>query len=292
MLMTINLSQCLLSVQQAHEVRICVCLPNRVFDTIIPLLNYSGVHMKIRIITKYILIGVVTIIFVGFLGMLIWSKTGTYPARMAALSASESTDRVSVTQDKLIVFTPSEKVDTGLIFYPGGLVEPIAYAPVLHKIAESGVLVIITPMPLNLAIFNTGAANSVIDNYPGVSNWILAGHSLGGASAAIFAENNPNTIDALTLWDSYPADSADLSDNAIPVLSIFGTTNNIPNTENFNDKKYLLPANTTFFGIEGANHAQFGDYGPQKGDVAASISLIEQHKQVAKITMDFITDLP
>ena len=244
--------------------------------------------MNIKKIIKFTLIGIITIIIIGILGMLVWSKTGTYPARMDALSALESTDRVTITQDKWIVFEPEEETDTGLIFYPGGLVEPTAYAPILHQIAEEGVLVIITPMPLNLAIFNTGAANAVIDAYPQISTWILAGHSLGGASAAIFAENNPKTIVAIALWDSYPPDSADLSDNTISVISIFGTPNNIPNTENFNDKRHLLPADTTFIGIEGANHAQFGDYGPQKGDVVASIGLAEQHEQVAEIMLDFI----
>lgn len=244
--------------------------------------------MSIKKVIKFTLITFVSILIIGVLGMLVWSKTGTYPARKVALSALESSDRIAITQDKLIVFTPVEETDTGVIFYPGGLVEPTAYAPILHKIAEEGVLVIITPMPLNLAIFNTGAANAVIDTYPQISTWILAGHSLGGASAAIFAENYPNRIDALALWDSYPPDSADLSDNAISVISIFGTTNNIPNTENFDDKKHLLPEYTIFIGIEGANHAQFGDYGPQKGDVIASMSLAEQHEKVAEIMLDFI----
>jgi hypothetical protein len=244
--------------------------------------------MKINKIIKYSLIGFVSIIIIGVLGMLVWSTTGTYPARMVALSALQSTDRVTITQDRWIVFEPEMDTETGLIFYPGGLVEPSAYAPILHQIAEEGVLVIITPMPLNLAIFNTGAANAVIDAYPHISTWILAGHSLGGASAAIYAENNPERIDAIAFWDSYPADSADLSDNNISVISIFGTTNNFPNTENLIDKKHLLPADTIFIGIEGANHAQFGDYGPQKGDIVASISLAKQHEQVAEIMLDFI----
>ena len=244
--------------------------------------------MNIKKILKYALIGLITIIIIGVLGMLVWSKTGTYPARMVAWSALESTDRVTITQDKWIVFEPVEETETGLIFYPGGLVEPSAYAPILHQIAEEGVLVIITPMPLNLAILNTGAANAVIDAYPHITTWILAGHSLGGASSAIFAENNPEKIEAIALWDSYPPDSADLSDNTISAISIFGTTNNFPNTENFNDKKHLLPANTRFIGIEGASHAQFGDYGPQKGDVIPSLSLAEQHEQVAEIMLEFI----
>jgi hypothetical protein len=225
--------------------------------------------MNIKKIIKYLVIGFITIIIIGVLGMLVWSKTGTYPARMVALSALESTDWVTITQDKWIVFEPVNETEIGLIFYPGGLVEPSAYALILHQIAEEGLLVIITPMPLNLAIFNTGAANAVIDAYPYISTWIIAGHSLGGASAAIFTENNPKRIDAIALWDSYPPDSADLSDNTISGISIFSATNNFPNTENFNDKKHLLPAETLFIGIEGANHAQFGDYGPQKGDVVA-----------------------
>jgi len=244
--------------------------------------------VRIKNFFKYTLIGLAAIIIIGILGMLVWAKTGTYPARSVALTALESTDRLTISQDNWIVFTPVESTETGLIFYPGGLVEPTAYAPILRKIAEKGVLVVITPMPLNLAILNTGAANSVIDDYPYVTTWILAGHSLGGTSATIFAENNPTIIDAIALWDSYPADSADLSNNDIHAICIFGTTNDVPNIDNFNDKKHLLPANTIFVGIEGANHAQFGDYGPQTGDVAASISLAEQHEQVAEIMLDFI----
>jgi hypothetical protein len=244
--------------------------------------------MKARKVLQFTLIGFASIIAIGVLGMLVWAKTGTYPARAVALSALESTDSVTTTQGRLIAFTPVEKTETGLIFYPGGLVEPTAYAPILRKIAENGVLVVITPMPLNLAILNTGAANAVIDNHAEISTWILAGHSLGGASAAIFAENNPTRIDAIAFWDSYPPDSADLSDNAISAISIFGTTDDLPNTENFNDKRHLLPADTEFVAIEGANHAQFGDYGPQKGDVVASISMAEQHEKVAEIMLDFI----
>jgi hypothetical protein len=244
--------------------------------------------MNIKKIIKYTFIGLLIILVIGVLGVVVWSKTGTYPAREVAEAALESTDRVTIKQDRWIVFEPDQETETGMIFYPGGLVEPIAYAPILHKIAENGVLVIITPMPLNLAILNTGAANAVIEAYPQISTWILAGHSLGGASAAIFAENNPGAIDAIVFWDSYPPDNSDLSDNTISALSIFGTTNNFPNTENFNDKKHLLPPDTKFIAIEGANHAQFGDYGPQKGDVAASISLADQHERVAEIMLDII----
>jgi hypothetical protein len=247
--------------------------------------------MKVRKIIKYSLIGLASILIITVLSLFLWSKTGTYPARDIAVSVMQSTDRVSVTQEKNIVFTPSEQTETGLIFYPGGLVDPAAYAPVLHKLAEEGLLVIITPMPLNLAIFNTGTANAVIEAYPQISTWILAGHSLGGASAGIFAGNNPAAIEALAFWDSYPPDSADLSDYNIPVISIYGTSNGNPNTDNFNEKRHLLPSNTVFIPIEGASHAQFGDYGPQKGDVTPTLSLAEQHEQVVELMLDFIRQL-
>jgi pimeloyl-ACP methyl ester carboxylesterase len=128
----------------------------------------------------------------------------------------------------------------------------------------------------------------VQDAYPEISTWILAGHSLGGATAGIFAENNPGRVDALILWDSYPPDSADLSDNDLAVLSIYGTTDGFPNTDNFDEKRGLLPSNTEFVAIEGASHAQFGDYGPQKGDVVPSLSLADQHQQVFEVILEFI----
>jgi len=80
--------------------------------------------MKVRKIFKTTIIGLTSILVIGVLGIFLWSKIGTYPAQDVALSALESTDRVTVTQDKTIVFTPVEGTMTGLVFYPGGLVEP------------------------------------------------------------------------------------------------------------------------------------------------------------------------
>jgi predicted alpha/beta-hydrolase family hydrolase len=150
------------------------------------------------------------------------------------------------------------------------------------------VLVVITPMPLNLAIFNTKAAAGVITDFPYISRWILTGHSLGGAAAAIFSDNDPAKIDGIVFWDSYPPNSSNLTDIDIPVLSIYGTMDGFPNTKNFNDKRQLIPTEAIFNPIEGAYHAQFGDYGPQKGDVVAKINMKEQHDIVAKIMLDFI----
>jgi len=206
--------------------------------------------MKLKKILKYTIITMLALVLVSILGLFIWSKTGTYPAGPVATNALESSQSVYVSQDGWIVFSPARETKAGLIFYPGGLVEPQAYAPVLHRIAQDGVLVVIIPMPFNLAIFDTGAANDVIAYYPSIETWFLAGHSLGGAAASIFADNNPSAIAGLALWDSYPPDSADLSDNVLPAISIFGTTNGVPNTDNFEQKQNLLPDTTTFGPID------------------------------------------
>jgi len=131
--------------------------------------------VKIKKAIKFISFGLLTILVIGVLGIFLWSKIGTYPAGEVATAALQSTNRVTVTQDRWIIFTPVEMGETGLIFYPGGLVEPAAYAPILHKISEEGVLVIIVPMPLNLAILNPGAADAVIGNYPKYHNGFLPG---------------------------------------------------------------------------------------------------------------------
>ena len=114
---------------------------------------------------------------------------------------------------------------------------------------------------------------------------------MGGAAAGIYAENNPGKIDGLAIWDSYPPDSADLSNNDIAVISIHGTTNGIPNTDNFDDKRNLVPADTIFAPIEGASHAQFGDYGPQTGDVVPVISMADQHERVVELMMGFLGEV-
>lgn len=247
--------------------------------------------MKSKKILRNVLMVIGALLLALILGLVAWSAVGTYPAHDVALSALQSPSQVTVDQGKWITFTPAQETNTGLIFYPGGLVEPAAYAPVLKDIAMNGVLVVITPMPLNLAILNTSAADAVLDAYPEITTWVLAGHSLGGAAASIYAENNTAHLAGLALWDSYPPDSSDLSDNDLSVLSIYGTTDGFPNTDNFDQKRGLLPAGTSFIAIEGASHAQFGDYGPQKGDVQPSISLAEQHRRVGEIMLDFISHL-
>jgi hypothetical protein len=135
-------------------------------DIKIPQQVHQGAIMRAKKAIKITLLGLLVFVVIAVLGLLVWSSTSAYPARQVALSALNSSESVTVTQDQWITFTPFSMAEKGLIFYPGGLVEPAAYAPVLHRIAQEGVLVMIVPMPLNLAILNPGAANGVMDHYP------------------------------------------------------------------------------------------------------------------------------
>ena len=94
-------------------------------------------------------------------GAIIWGISwATYarPPLPEALAALESSDLVEVSLDPWLTFTPTGEVTTGLIFYPGGRIDPRGYANMMHCIAEEGYLVIVPSMPINMAIFDTNKA--------------------------------------------------------------------------------------------------------------------------------------
>ena len=86
-------------------------------------------------------------------------------------------------QDGNWVFVP-ESPTAGLIFYPGGKVENTAYAPLLHDLAEDGILCVLVKMPCNLAVLDRNAADSIperfSDSHRLVHQWALAGRGHGG----------------------------------------------------------------------------------------------------------------
>ena len=98
---------------------------------------------------------------------------------------------------------------------------PEAYGPLAQDIAGHGYLVVITPMPFNLAVFGIGAADGVIAAHPEVTTWAMAGHSLGGSMAAQYVSGNPDAIRGLAFWAAYAA--TDLSALDLSVVSIYGS---------------------------------------------------------------------
>ncbi len=178
---------------------------------------------------------------------------------------------------------------TGLIFYPGGRVDYRAYAPALRKIAEQGIIVFLVRVRLNLAFFDIEAGAPLLKNIEGVDLWAVGGHSLGGVAASIFAQNHPE-VRGLVFWASYPADER-FRATGLPALSVYGTRDGLARPEQIDQSRALLPDTALFVPIEGGNHAQFGDYGPQPGDLPAAIRPEEQWTQIAHETANFLKAL-
>ncbi|KAF2956906.1 alpha/beta fold hydrolase [Marinitoga sp. 38H-ov] len=202
-----------------------------------------------------------------------------------------SNEKINVIiKDNIINFQPKIKKEIGIIFYPGGLVSPEAYAPLCFNLSKEGYDVFLIKMPLNLAVFNINAAKKIIDkvNY---KNWLIIGHSLGGAMASKFIYDNPDLISGLILLASYPAETNNLSNYNIKVLSIYGELDGLATKEKIEKYKLLLPKNTKYIMINGGNHSNFGYYGFQKGDNKSTITKEKQQKIILKEILSFLSNL-
>lgn len=229
---------------------------------------------------------VLGLIIVALIFIVAFFTTSYEPSTQAMANLEDST-LVDVTENNFISFTPENTTaTTGLIIYPGAKVEPEAYAPLANKIAQAGYEVIITPMPLNFAIFDSNAADEVISKFPNIKNWVISGHSLGGVMAAKYASENSN-IKGVIFYASYPQGD-ELKDSNIEVTSIYGSLDGVADLEKIIGSKDLLPTSTTFVEITGGNHAQFGSYGEQSGDNPAEISADEQIEKAANASIELL----
>jgi pimeloyl-ACP methyl ester carboxylesterase len=238
--------------------------------------------MKIIKRIALVLVIVVALLSIGFV---VWAETPLGPAP-EALAALKSDSQVTVTTNDFITFKPSNlQPSTAFIFYPGGRVDYRSYAAPLRAIAEQGYLVVLVPVRLNLAFFDINAANPVFEKYPEIQHWIVGGHSLGGVASALFAKDHPQ-VEGIIFWASYPADDS-LKNSDLKMLSIYGT-NDMAGMAKFDETKSLLTADAKYVVMDGGNHAQFGDYGPQPGDNAATISRADQQAQIVSSVVSFL----
>jgi dienelactone hydrolase len=206
------------------------------------------------------------------------------PTLPEADRALESSASVLVEEtDGRLTFRPTDGAATGLIFYPGGKVVPRAYAPAAREIAERGFLVVIPRMPLNLAVLDIGAADTIMADHPEVDSWVLGGHSLGGAMAAQYASEHGPEVEGLVLWAAYSA--ADLSSLRLEVAVIYGSRDN--GRDGFVSEEALarLPGRPQLIEIAGGNHAGFGWYSGQPNDPEADIARTEQQRIAVEATV-------
>lgn len=210
-----------------------------------------------------------------------------YPAGEAAAAAMQvQTDAVSIEQAGHVTWFVPDAPTAGLIFYPGGKVEAAAYAPLLRACARRGILCALVQMPANLAVLDANAADGLQQAYPDLETWYMAGHSLGGAMAAGYAAGHAGEFAGLVLLAAYS--TKDLTSTGLSVLSLYGTEDGVLNRDAYEDNRANLPADTVEVILEGGCHAQFGSYGPQRGDGTPTLSGEEQIRQTAEAIAAFL----
>lgn len=213
-----------------------------------------------------------------------YSKANITSSAFMAINYGENYIRPHRLENQ-IVLAP-EEAKAGLIFYPGGKVEADAYIPLMMACAQQDIFCVIAEMPFYLAVFDKDAAGNIINEYPEIESWYIAGHSLGGSMAASYAAENADSLDGIILLGAYS--TADLSDTELEALSIYGSVDGVMNKKNYNKYKTNLPENYSEYVIEGGNHAFYGVYGTQRGDGKATVTNEEQIKITAQKIIEFI----
>lgn len=194
-------------------------------------------------------------------------------------------ERVLDEDGSLIAYVPEGEIKAGFVFYPGAMVEPEAYDPLLRACAEKGIVSILVKMPYNLAFFGVNKGVGATEYFPEVEEWYIGGHSLGGAMAASCASSS-DAFDGVVLLAAYS--TSDVTD--LRVLSVYGNKDQVLNMAKYNDNKKNLPAGFDEFVINGGNHAYFGMYGGQDSNLIGTVSNEEQIRMTAQYIFDFITE--
>ena len=217
------------------------------------------------------------------------------PAHPVALAALTSTESVTVSERDWIVFSPATTAATkGLIFYPGGECDERGYAELLAAIAAEGYLVVLVPMPLQLAVLAPGRASSVIEAFPGIDTWAIGGHSLGGAMAARYVFNNPGAMDGLLFWDAYPPETDDISQRELAVRLVHRANEAGEMPDYYNQYIPLLPAHMDYAPLAGAVHINFGRFIPAerfRQDGEPTMPIEEQHRRIVDASINFMVQL-
>ena len=218
-------------------------------------------------------------ILIGLAGIILHVKTYQPTA-----SANQASQAATVTQNVTTFKAKNSRLT--VVFYPGGLVEPASYSNWASQLAQAGYTVKIVHFPLNLAVLAPNQAKKVVGPH---EQYVIGGHSLGGAMAARYAaQADKKNLKGVFLLAAYADQKGRLDHSDLPVLSITASRDGVLNWANYRANKKYLPRDTTFTTISGGNHGGFGSYGHQQGDQAPHISNTTQQQQVAHLLIKWL----
>jgi hypothetical protein len=229
---------------------------------------------------------IIRILWITFGILSILWMANSFRARGFDRSILEGDELVSVEETNILIhFQPNQNEQpAGFIFFPGGMVQPEAYAPMSREIAGQGFNVFIVKLPFGAAPLESQEtrvreqALEIMNSNGSIGQWIVGGHSRGAAIAARFAQLHGESFDGLVLiGTSHPKEAAfDLSTSTLAVTKIYASNDGLASSHEVEANAVYLPEDTTWVLIEGGNHSQFGYYGSQLGDGTATISREEQ----------------
>ncbi len=243
---------------------------------------------------KFSLAAIVLVLLLALGGFWIWGQANLAAASPAALAALNADPAVTVSTENWVVFKPSNSSPrTGVIFYPGANCDPRGYAPVFTRLAKAGYLIVDVPMPFNFAIFGPDRARDVMEIFPNIEQWVIMGHSMGGAMASTFADHHTESLAGVILWDSYPPAANDLSQSGLKVWHIHRALADGSPPEKFTSNRALFPAESRWVPIPGGIHMNFGSFvgGGYEEAWEARITEQEQHDLVTKATLAALRDI-
>lgn len=252
----------------------------------------ANTHAQSRRRGKRIAIGIGALLLLIIIAGIIGYRLMVHHPSDLAVQAMQSDTAVTVSdQDGIIRFEPTTAIQQpSVLFYPGAFVNPKSYSPWAHKLAEAGYRTYIVRMPLNLAVMGMNKANPVIEAHPD-ETFVLGGHSLGGAMAARYAAEHADQLAGVFFMGAYADDKGNLAATDLQALQLTASQDGVLSWDTWEQDKKNMPEETTYVSIEGGNHAQFGSYGTQRGDLEATISETEQHEQIVNAMVTWLEQM-
>ena len=216
-----------------------------------------------------VLLGLLFIFSGGFAYLLPY-----YHAETEALNYALSTEYYRFEErDDALCFL-HEEADTVLIFYPGAKVDAYAYSQLLSIVAKEGTDVYVIKEPLHIAFFALDTAENILQKHH-YQKIYVGGHSLGGVAALTYADQ----ADGVILLASYPTKPVN---NGTRLLSVYGDKDGCLERKVYEESRKYWPESSVETVIAGGNHAQFAQYGFQRGDNPAEISAEQQIRITAE----------